>query len=137
MALFCGNCGKLRRNITHDPNGGFDSLIKCYFSKEMACQIVVRVLDACRDIPICLRTLKRTLKTMQLTKSPNITDEVLRQIIKRELPGLSAGHGCCFMWCKLKAAYGVQVRRSTVVEIQLGCSLENLGILNEGLTSRR
>ena len=117
MALFCGNYGKLHRNITHDPNGSLDSLIKYYFSKEMAYQIVVHVLDACHDIQISLRTLKRKLKTMKLTKSPNITDEVLRQIIKRELLGPSAGHGYRFMWCKLKAAYGVQVRRSTVMEI--------------------
>ena len=40
----------------------------------MSYQKVVNVLDACDDIQINLRTLKRQLKTMQLTKSPNITD---------------------------------------------------------------
>ena len=51
----------------------------------MAYQIVVHVLVDCHDVQISLRTLKRKLKTMQLTKSPNIADEVVRQIIKREL----------------------------------------------------
>ena len=116
-AFFCGNCGTLRKNITHDPNGSLNSLIKYYFRKEMAYQTVVDVLDACHDIQISLRTLKRKLKTMQLTKSPNITDEAVRQIIKRELRGPSAGYGYRLTWYKLKTTYGIQVRRSTVMKI--------------------
>ena len=54
---------------------------------------------------------------MQLTKSPNITDEAVRQIIKRELQGPSAGPGYRFMWYKLKTTYGIQVKRSTVMKI--------------------
>ena len=49
-ALFYGNCGTLRKNITHDPNGNLNSVIKYYFRKEMAYQTVVDVLDACHDI---------------------------------------------------------------------------------------
>ena len=45
---------------------------------------IVHVLDACHDIQISLRTLRCKLKTMQLPKSPNITDEAVRQIITRE-----------------------------------------------------
>ena len=71
-AFFCGNCGTLRKNITHDPNGSLNSLIKYYFRKEMAYQTVVDVLDACHDIQISLRTLKRKLKTMHLKKSPTL-----------------------------------------------------------------
>ena len=63
-AFFGGNCGTLRRNITHDPNGSLDSLIEHYFSKEMAYQPVVHLLDACHDIHISLRTLKPKLKNM-------------------------------------------------------------------------
>ena len=116
-AFFCGNCGTLRKNITHDPNGSLNSLVKYYFHKEMAYQTVVDVLDACHDIQISLRTLKRKLKTIQLTKSPNITDEAVDQIIKRELRGPSAGHGHRLIWYKLKTTYGIQVRRSTVMKI--------------------
>ena len=116
-ALFCRNCGTLRRNITHDPNGSLDSIIKYYFSKEMAYQTVVHVLVDCHDVQISLRTLKCKLKTMQLTKSRNITDQAVAQIIKRELRGSSAGHGYCFMWYKLKTALGIQWRRSTVMKI--------------------
>ena len=116
-ALFCGSCGTTRRNVTHDPNGTLDSLIKYYFSKEMACQTVVHVLGACHDIQINLRTLKHKLKILQLTKSPNITDKAVCQIIKRELWGTSAGHGYRFMWYKLKTTYKVQVRRNTVMKI--------------------
>ena len=83
----------------------------------MAYQKVVDVLDARHDIQISLRALKRKLKTIQLTKSPNTTDEAVRQIIKRELRGQSAGHGDRFMWNKLKTIYGIQVRRSTVMKI--------------------
>ena len=83
----------------------------------MAYQKVVDVLDARHDIQISLRAFKRKLKTIQLTKSPNITDEAVRQIIKRDLRGQSAGHGDRFMWNKLKTIYGIQVRRSTVMKI--------------------
>ena len=51
----------------------------------MAYQTIVHVLDACHDIKMSLRTLKRKLKTLQLTKAPNITDEAVGQRIKREL----------------------------------------------------
>ena len=73
-ALFCGHCGILRKNITNDPSGSLDSLIKYHFRKEMSYQKVLNVLDACHDIQISLRILKRQLKIMQLTKSPNIAD---------------------------------------------------------------
>ena len=65
-AFFCGNCGTLRKNITHDPNGSLNSLAKYYFHKEMVYQTVVDVLDACHDIQISLRTLKRKLKLYSL-----------------------------------------------------------------------
>ena len=55
-ALFYGDCGTLRRNITHDPNSSLDSLIRYYFRKEISYQKVVDVLDACHDIQISLRT---------------------------------------------------------------------------------
>ena len=83
----------------------------------MAYQTVVHVLVDCHDVQISLRTLKCKLKTMQLTKSRNITDQAVAQIIKRELRGSSAGHGYCFMWYKLKTALGIQWRRSTVMKI--------------------
>ena len=107
----CGDCGTLRRNIIHDPNGSLDSLIKYYFYKEMAYQTVVYVLDTYHNIQTSLRTLNCKLKTMQLTKSPNITGEVVPQIIKRKLQEPSARHGYRFMWY-----------------------LENLAILKEGFT---
>ena len=84
-ALFCAHCGTLSRNITHDPNGSLDSLIKYYFRKEMSYQKVANVLNTCHNIQISLGTLKSKIKTMQLAKTPNITDEVVCQIIKREL----------------------------------------------------
>ena len=83
----------------------------------MAYQTVVDVLYACHDIKTSLRTLKRKLKTIQLTKSPNITNAAVCQIITRELRGPSAGYGYRLMWYKLKITYGIQVRRSTVMKI--------------------
>ena len=53
-ALFCGSYGTLRKNITHDPNGSLNSVIKYYFRKEMAYQTLAHVLDACNDIQISL-----------------------------------------------------------------------------------
>ena len=76
----------LRRNITHDPNGSLDSLVKYYFSKGMTYQTVVPVLGACHDIQISLRTLKCKLKTMQLTKPPNVTDSVWVTAPKKNCP---------------------------------------------------
>ena len=104
-ALFCGECGTLRRNVTNDPNWSLDFLIKYYFRKEMAYQKVVHVLGACYNIQISLRTLQYKLKTMQLTKSPNITDEPVHQITKREVQGPSTGHGYHFICYKLKTTY--------------------------------
>ena len=83
----------------------------------MAYQTVIHVLNACHDIQISLRSLKHKLKTMQLTKSPNIPDESIHQIINRELSGPSEEHGYRFMCYKLKTTYGVQVKRSIVMKI--------------------
>ena len=77
----------------------------------MSYQIVTHVLEACHNVQIILRTLKPKLKTIQLTKSPNTTDEAVHQIIKRELQGPSAGHGYLFTWYKHKTTYGIQVRQ--------------------------
>ena len=77
----------------------------------MAYQTVVYVLDDCHNIQTSLGTLNCKLKTMQLTKSPNITGEVAPQIIKWKLQGPSARRGYRFMWY-----------------------LENLAILKEGFT---
>ena len=107
----CGDCGTLRRNIIHDPNGSLDSLIKYYFYKEMAYQTVVYVLDTYHNIQTDLRTLNCKLKTMQLTKSPKITGEDAPQIIKPKLQGRSAEHG-----------------------YRIIRYLENLAILKEGFT---
>ena len=96
----------------------------------MAYQTVVHIFDVCHGIQIILRTLKPKLKTVQLTKSPNIVDKAVRQIIKRELRGTFAGHGYCFKWFNLKTTYGIQVKETK--KIQLEHSLEDLGILNEG-----
>ena len=115
-AIFCENCCTLRKNIIQDPNGRLNSLIKYYLCKEMAYHTVADVLDACHNIQITLRTLKHKLRTMQLTKSPNITDEAVYQIIKRELRGPSVGHGYRLMWYKPKTTYGIQVRRSKVIK---------------------
>ena len=83
----------------------------------MAYQTVVHVLNACHDIQISLRSLKHKLKTMQLTKSPNIPDESIHQIINRELSGPSEEHEYRFMCYKLKTTCGVQVKRSIVMKI--------------------
>ena len=115
--LFCGNCGTVRKNIACAAHGSLESLIKYYFSKEMAYQTIVHVLQVCHDNKISLSTLKRKLKAMQLTKSANVSDEALQQIIRRELQGASAGHGYRFMWYKLKKTYGIQVKRSAVMKI--------------------
>ena len=118
-ALFGWDSVKLRRNVTHDPSGSLDSLIKYYFHKEMPYQRVVHVLDACHDIQFSLKALKYKLRTMKLTKSPNIACNVIHQIIKCELQGSSARHGYHFMWHKLKITYGIQVGRSKVLKILL------------------
>ena len=67
-ALFCGNCGTLRKNTTHDPNGSLDSLIKYYFSKEISYQTVVHVLDACHDIQISLEAQTENYATYKISK---------------------------------------------------------------------
>ena len=56
-ALFCGNCGTLRRNTTHDPNGSSDFLIRYYFSKEMTYETVAHVLNTFHDIQLLLMKL--------------------------------------------------------------------------------
>ena len=66
-ALFCGDCGTLCRNITHDPNDSLDSLVKYYLRKDMVYQKVADVLDACHVIQISLIIFKRKLETMHPT----------------------------------------------------------------------
>ena len=75
------------------------------------------VLKANHNVKISMTSLKRKLKVMGLSKVSNVSDETVRQIIRKEIQGPSPVRGCRSMWGKLKTTYGIQVKRDTVMNI--------------------
>ena len=75
------------------------------------------VLKANHNVKISMTSLKRKLKVMGLSKVSNVSDETLRQIVRKEIQGPSAVRGYRSMWGKLKTTYGIQVKRDTVMNI--------------------
>ena len=115
--LFCVSCGLLRRIAVVEPKGSLETLIRYYFQKGMASNIILGVLEANHNFKNSMTSLKRKLQVMGLSKVYNVSDEALRQIIRKEIQGPSAVRGYLFMWGKLKTTYGIQVKRDTVMNI--------------------
>ena len=99
--LFCVSCGLLRRIAVVEPNGSLETLIRYYFQKGMTYNIMVGVLKANHNVKISMASLKRKLKVMGLSKVSNVSDETLRQIIRKEIQSPSAVRGYRSMWSKL------------------------------------
>ena len=64
-----------------------------------------------------MTSLKRKLKVMGLSKVSNVSDENMRQIVRKEIQGPLVVRGYRSMWGKLKTTYGIQVKRDTVMNI--------------------
>ena len=85
--LFCVSCGLLQRIAAVEPNGSLETLIRYYFQKGMTYNIMLGVLEANCYVKISMTILKRKLKAIGLSKVSNMSDEILRQIIRKEIQG--------------------------------------------------
>ena len=75
------------------------------------------VLKANHNVKISMTSLKQKLKVMGLSKVFNVSDETVRQIIRKEIQSPSAVRGYRSMWGNLKTTYRIQVKRDTVMNI--------------------
>ena len=129
-ALFCGVCGTLCRNMTHDATGSLDSLNECYFRKEMTYQTVVHDLDDCHDIQISwklcsLQNLKILLMKLYAGQSNVNSKGYLQDICITS---------CYINWRQHVESKWDELQWRKYNEKTLGHFLENLGILNEEFT---
>ena len=68
-------------------------------------------------ITISKSTLKRRLALYGLNRASNVSLEALRSVMEREMEGPNALKGYRGMWNHLRQAYGLRVKRDTVMEL--------------------
>ena len=77
--------------------------------------IITFLSEYYNETRMSLRTFKRKLKNMGLTKKSCISDNILMQIIVREVNGPGAARGYRAMWHAIRKSYGVSVSRDEVM----------------------
>ena len=96
--LFCVSCGLLRRIAVVEPKGSLETLIRYYFQKGMASNIILGVLEANHNFKISMTSLKRKLQVMGLSKVYNVSDDLA--------PNYSKGNSRPFSCARLSLYVG-------------------------------
>eukprot|EP00794_Sanderia_malayensis_P001193 gene1193-564_t len=120
--IFCAKCGtRIRQSESGFISNSNDEpgLIKHYFAKGLRYETMIICLQRHHNICISLRTLKRRLNELGLSKRklPQESDETVRSIIEREIQGPGNLKGYRGMWHKLKTTYGISVARDKVMRL--------------------
>lgn len=105
---YCENCSS-EREITN--------LITHYFNRGYPYGAIVGLLHAA-GVQMCVRTLKRRLKSLGLRrKGQLIEEEHLRNVISEELQGPGRLSGYRGIWHALRLRHGLHVSRHVVARI--------------------
>lgn len=119
--IFCEGCCsdqlEKRNEGQHGENQNERDIITQYFNDGYSYKTILNFLSQHHGIHYSLRTLKRKLRHLGLSKEANITNMALRAVIGREITGPSANLGYRSMWGLLKTKYNIKVSRDVVMQI--------------------
>ena len=97
---------------------GENDYMEDYFKRSFRYEFILVQLSIHHKIKMCLHTLKRHFKVLGLNEShATALEAVIKQIIEREIEGLSMLRGYRSMRDKLRATYNIIVPRDSVMEI--------------------
>ena len=138
-AFFGGNCGTLRRNITHDPNGSLDSLIEHYSVKKWHINQLYIFWTLVTTFTSALELWSPNWKICSLKNLQILLMKLYARVSNVKFEGHLQGMGIAS--CGIDSRQHVESKWEEVQlwkyyekKIHLGCSLDNLSILNERFT---
>ena len=79
--------------------------------------MIYTVLAKRHRINMTLKTLKRRLQEYGLKKNRNVSNEALKEIMRREVQGSSSRLGYRGMWNLLRVFYGIRTPRNVVMRM--------------------
>ena len=92
-----------------------DELISYYFKGGFKYNVIVKFLEEFHGITMSLRTLKRRLCNLNLRKNDDVSDHVIKEIIRREIQGPGCLKGYRSMWHHLRSTYSISSPRNKVM----------------------
>ena len=121
-ALFCSKCGAKFYNETpkFHPVAEIsteENAVLHYFEAGFVYSSIVMLLSKYHGIQMSVRTLKRRLRGYGVDRSRNANDNVVRNIISKEVKGPSSLLGYRSMWNLLKQSYKINVPRDSVMNL--------------------
>ncbi|XP_026119239.1 uncharacterized protein LOC113098401 [Carassius auratus] len=122
---FCPSCGMNVGFLTERPSTSSsvghgpteDDLIRAYFRKDHSNEIIRDFLESKHGIVMSLKTLKRRLKRLNLSRRANYTPlETVNAAITTELNGSGQLLGYRAMWQTLRQKHSLTVKRDNVMQ---------------------
>ena len=123
IGLFCEECGTslFPRNFTEtellSQNNNELEIIEKYFNDGYDYNMINTILAKRHRINMSLRTLKRRLQVYGLKRNQNVSNEALKEIMRREVQGYSSRLGYRGMWNLLRVSYGIRTPRNVVMRM--------------------
>ena len=123
IGLFCEECGTslFPRNLTEtellSQNNNEQEIIEKYFNDGYDYNMINTILAKRHRINMSLRTLKRRLQVYGLKRNQNVSNEALKEIMRREVQGSSSRLGYRGMWNLLRVSYGIRTPRNVVMRM--------------------
>ena len=122
--MFCSLCG---RSVAHETvcdrcitGKSIDDVITHYFRRGYPYDAIVGLLKKREGLQMCVRTLKRRLKSLGLRRKGNgklIDDSKLREAIREEMNGPGSLSGYRSIWHALRLRHHIHVPRNLVATI--------------------
>ena len=123
IGLFCEECctSLFPRNLTEtellSQNNNEQEIIEKYFNDGYDYNMINTILAKRHRINMSLRTLKRRLQVYGLKRNQNVSNEALKEIMRREVQGSSSRLGYRVTWNLLRVSYGIRTPRNVVVRM--------------------
>ena len=120
LCIFCG-AGEARNSICEKgaAEKDMDDVIKPYFHRGYPYSAIVGLLEK-RGLHMCVRTLKRRLRSLGLKRKGNariIDDSEIRSVIREEMRGPGSLLVYTSLWHALRLRHHIHVPRNLVANI--------------------
>ena len=129
VTRFCIECGaknsRIGRTAYKSDNGApnfvdIDEAITYYYNLRYTTQTIRCFLEKYNGFIISIRSLERKIRKLGLKKCDSaVPDDLVRQIISREIQGPSSLRGYRMMWGRLRCNYGLRVPRDQVMQFYI------------------
>ena len=118
---FCAKCG-CRKRLTKDRDSlkyssNEKDILTYYFYAGYTYEAITKFLSNYHDVSMSIRTLKRRFSEYGLkTKDRALSNDVISQLIQREIQGPHIMRGYRGIWRLLKTSHNISITRDSVMK---------------------